>query len=86
MYLFFSFWIHCLFVHRSCGHLVIANIVLIFDIYIYIYDVVIIFFFTYLSMCCIFTCNLVDLGWFKSSSNILFKSRVKTIQICSRNK
>ena len=41
MYLFFSFWIHYIFVHRSCGHLVIANIVLIFDIYIY--DVVIIF-------------------------------------------
>jgi len=33
-----------------------------------------------------FTCNWVDLGWFKSSSNILFKTRVKAIQICSRNK
>ena len=43
-FLFFSFWIHYLFIHRSCGHLVIANIVLIFDIYIYIYGFVIIFF------------------------------------------
>ena len=85
-FLFFSFWIHYLFIHRSCGHLVIANIVLIFDIYIYIYMVLLSFFFTYLSMRCIFTFNLLDLGWFMSSSNILFKSRVKTMQICSRNK
>ena len=38
-------------VQWSCDHLVIANIVLIFDIYIY--DVVIIF--TYLSMYCLFS-------------------------------
>ena len=40
-------------VHWSCDHLVIANIVLIFDIYIHIYDVVTIF--KYLSMCYFFS-------------------------------
>ena len=29
-----------------------------------------------------FTCNWVDLGWFKSLRNMLFKSRVKAMQIC----
>ena len=33
-----------------------------------------------------FTCSLVDLGWFKSSRNMLFKSRFKAMQICLRNK
>ena len=33
-----------------------------------------------------FTCNWVDLWWFKSSRNMLFKSRVKAMQIYSRNK
>ena len=40
MYFFFSFlscYIHYPFVHQSCDHLVIANIVLISFIYIYIY-------------------------------------------------
>ena len=33
-----------------------------------------------------FTCNWVDLGWFKSSRNMLFKPRVKAMQICSKKK
>ena len=33
-----------------------------------------------------FTCNGVDLGWFKSLRNMLFKSGVKAVQIYSRNK
>ena len=33
-----------------------------------------------------FTCNWVDLGWFKTSKNILFKSSVKAMQIWPRNK
>ena len=37
-------------VHWSCDHLVIANIVFIFDIYICCYHI-----FTYLSMCCFFS-------------------------------
>ena len=28
-----------------------------------------------------FTCNWVDLGWFKCSRNMLFKLRVKAMQI-----
>ena len=66
MYLFFSFFLDTLsFVHRSCDHIVIANIVLIFDIYIwgirrnrfriYIYMKILLSFFTYLSMCCFFS-------------------------------
>ena len=37
---FLSFWLHYLFVHRSCDHLFMTYIVFIFIyIYIYIYDV-----------------------------------------------
>ena len=33
-----------------------------------------------------FTCYWVDLGWFKTSRNILFKSSVKAMKIGPRNK
>ena len=51
MYLFLSFFLDTLsFVHQSCDHLVIANIVFIFDIYLMMF----LSHFTYLSMCCFF--------------------------------
>ena len=47
-------------VQWSCDHLVIANIVLIYlyiyiDIYIYLYLMMLLSYFTYLSMCCLFS-------------------------------
>ena len=60
-FFFFSFWIHYLFVHRSCDHLVIANIVLVFDIYMMM--MLLSFFFSLISPCVvsilsIYTCFL----------------------------
>ena len=60
---FLSFYFRYIisYVHWSCDHLVIAFIVLIFDIYIYM---MLLSRFTYLYMCCFFfslyTCFLYD--------------------------
>ena len=55
LYLFCSFYFrYIIFVHRSCDHLVIANLVLML-IYIYIYILrLLLLYFTYLYMCCFF--------------------------------
>ena len=67
---FLSFQIHYPFVHWSCDHLVIANIVLfsLLYIYIYIHDVVIIspisphvISFLSLYTCFFYVCNLLFL-------------------------
>ena len=57
LYLFCSFYFrYIIFVHRSCDHLVIANLVLmLIYIYIYIYILrLLLLYFTYLYMCCFF--------------------------------
>ena len=59
LYLFCSFYFrYIIFVHRSCDHLVIANLVLmLIYIYIYIYIYILrllLLYFTYLYMCCFF--------------------------------
>ena len=52
LYLFFSFYFrYIIFVHRSCDHLVIANLVLML---IYILRLLLLSF-TYLYMCCFFS-------------------------------
>ena len=52
LYLFFSFHFrYIILVDWSCEHLVIANIVLIFNIYL----MMLLSHFTYLSMCCFFS-------------------------------
>ena len=50
-FLFFLFLDTLPLVHWSCDHLVIANIVLIFDIYL----TMLLSHFTYLSICCFFS-------------------------------
>ena len=52
---FLSFLDTLSLVHWSCDHLVIANIILIFDIYIYIYLMMLLSHFTYLFLCCFFS-------------------------------